>query len=163
MEKKTKTKKEAKPKETGLFDIIRWVFCDPQKLYEAPKELLEKNFFMANRIFSIQFPLQANAFQCTTKTNGAEALKCWADFMKSKGYTRVPGFVFTKGAQRSKEDKERAAAIPDSLIREYAKHYKTSVKDVNSALKLVKGAEQDLADFKEMLEAKVEKQKISKR
>ena len=70
-EKKPKVVKEKKEKsdEIGLFDIINYIFCNPSKLREVPKSLLDRNFFMINRMLGIGFPMQANAFQLNCINN----------------------------------------------------------------------------------------------
>lgn len=162
MAKKEKTEKkvkEPKPKkeksnEIGLFDIINYIFCNPKKLREVPKVLLDRNFFMINRILGIGFPMQAQAFQIG-KTNNVETIYCWSDFLISKGYHRVPGFVFTKGVQRTKDSIESKKKVPESLIKEYASHYKLSIKDIHQALKFFpEGMELDILNFKKRQEVK---------
>ena len=152
-EPKEKKAKEDKPKELGLFDILRSMFTyGSARLNEFPKVLIDRNYFMINRILAIQFPMQAQVFQ-QGKINNVEIVYCWADFLKMKGYTKVPGFVYTKGVQRSKESVEAKKKIPESLIREYARHYNVSMKDIHAALSLTANAEEELMKFKKRIES----------
>lgn len=152
-ETKEKKDKENKPKELGLFDILKSMFMyGSARLNEFPKVLIDRNYFMINRILSIQFPMQAHVFQ-QGKINNVEIVYCWADFLKMKGYTKVPGFVYTKGVQKSKEFSEAKKKVPESLIREYAKHYNVSMKDIHAALVLTANAEEELLKFKKRIES----------
>jgi hypothetical protein len=157
--KKKKEPKEEKVKEIGLFDILRFMFTDMNKLKEVPKNLLDRNFFMINRILGIQYPMQAQIFQ-TGKVNNIEVVYCWADYLqKSIGYLRVPGFVFTKGVQRSKDEVESKKKVPESLIKSYANYYKLSIKDIHSALYFYPDLmESEIKNFEKFLNGEVVKQ-----
>ena len=87
---------------------------------------------MINRIFAIQFPLQAQFFNKLTM-NEADVIKCWAQFAVSKlGYGRVPSFVFTKGGKKTME--EQNDGISKELKEAYCKHFQISINDFNDML-----------------------------
>jgi len=124
-----------KPKAIGPYDIIKMMFTDSQGFDNLSKLTLERNFFMINRIMSIQFPMQA---QCFNQTNIRydQVIQAWRQFAVSKlGYGRVPSFVFTKGAKASAADK-----LPDEISKElkeeYCKHYNISKKDFSDMLEM---------------------------
>ena len=97
--KEQKTEKMVKPKAIGPYDIVKMMFTNVAEFDKLSNSILSRNFFMINRIMSIQYPLQAQCFN-NLHVNNADAVKCWKNFIVSKlGYGKVPGFVFTKGAK----------------------------------------------------------------
>lgn len=126
-------KKENKPKEIGLFDIIKYLFTDTNKLNELSDITLSRNAFMINRYMSIMYPQQANILQIN-KINQVEVIKFWGEFLKVyKG--RTPGWVFTKGQKKATEEHESTKTdVSKALIRLYCNYYNLSIKDVENAL-----------------------------
>lgn len=136
--KKVEEEKIVKPKAIGPYDIIKMIFTDKDQFNSLSKNILSKNFFMINRIFAIQFPLQANCFN-KLSNDSALVIKAWADFACRKiGYGRVPGFVFTRGAKASEDKKEQEndfSVSKDDKIK-YCLHYNISLKDFDDMLEL---------------------------
>ena len=125
------------PKVPGPYDIINMIFTNASEFNKLSNTLLEKNFFMINRIFSIKYPLQAAIFNKLT-INMAEVIKCWAVFIVSKeGYGKVPYFVYTKGAKKTEEKKD-TYNISKELKTEYCKRYKLSLRDYDDLYLLYK-------------------------
>lgn len=124
---------ESKKNEIGLFDIIKYLFTDSNKLNSVPTTILLKNAFMINRYMSIMYPQQANILQIN-KINQIEVIKFWSDFLKVYN-NKVPGWVYTKGQKRSLEETEmKKKDVSSSLIKSYCNYYNISIKDVNNAL-----------------------------
>lgn len=119
------------PKAIGPYDIINMMFTSINEFNNLTDTILDKNFFMINRVFSIKYPLQAAIFNKTT-INTAAVIKSWATFITGKeGYGRVPYFVYTKGAKKSSENTNTDEKIDKDLIKEYCKRYKINLKDFN--------------------------------
>lgn len=135
--KKTDKEKTEQPKtkskEIGLFDIIKYMFTDTNKLNELSDITLSRNAFMINRYMSIMYPQQANILQIN-KINQIEVIKFWGEFLKIyKG--RTPGWVFTKGQKKATEEHESIkTSVSSALIRSYCNYYNLSNKDVENAL-----------------------------
>jgi hypothetical protein len=122
------------PKAIGPYDIIKLMFTDLQGFDKLSNTMLERNAFMINRIFAIQFPAQAQCFN-NSKINSADVVRSWRLFaVKTLGFGKVPGFVYTKGAKKSSELKEKVDNIAKDLREAYCKHYQISLRDFNDLL-----------------------------
>jgi hypothetical protein len=86
-----------------LFDIVKNVFN--KKGWEKVTSLdKSRNFFMINRIMSIQFPIQANQFN-RSKINPIPVIDWWHEAMS--GYFKaVPSWIYTKTKKGEKKVKE---------------------------------------------------------
>lgn len=123
-----------KSKRITHFDIINYMFTDIKAFNNLTKYVLEQNFFMLNRTFSIKYPLQAQFFN-KLNVNMASVVRFWQKFLVSKeGFGRKPFFVFTKGAKKSSESKAKADSFNKDLICEYCKRYHLSLRDFNDML-----------------------------
>lgn len=86
-----------------LFDIIKLIFN--KKGWDKVSGLdKSKNFFMINRIMSIQFPLQANQFN-KNKINPIPVVDWWHGSM-SNYFKTVPPWIYTKTKKTEKKTKE---------------------------------------------------------
>ena len=131
--KEQKTEKMVKPKAIGPYDIVKMMFTNVAEFDKLSNSILSRNFFMINRIMSIQYPLQAQCFN-NLHVNNADAVKCWKNFIVSKlGYGKVPGFVFTKGAKASAELTNKSGYSKE-LKEQYCKFYKISLSDLEDML-----------------------------
>ena len=77
-----------------LFDVIKTIFKKGKAWDEVGKNDKVKNFFMINRIMSVQFPIQANQFN-HTKVSPRPVIDWWHDTM-SNYYSKTPPWIFTK-------------------------------------------------------------------
>ena len=130
------------------FDIINLIFTNYIEFKKLSDIILEKNYFIINRVFSIKYPLQAVQFN-NTYINKAQVIKAWALFITAKeGYGKVPYFIYTKGAKKVNEQLKSKTSFKfdDSLIYNYCKRYNISLKD----FKNIKSLYQDelIADMK---------------
>lgn len=136
--KKTNTTVDAeKPKAIGPYDIITMMFTNFEEFNKLTDTILDKNFFLINRVFSIKYPLQAAMFN-KTNINTAQVIKSWALFISNKeGYGKVPYFVYTKGVKKSSETTNKTKdKLDKSLICEYCKRYNITLKDFNALFSL---------------------------
>ena len=79
MTKKTESIISAKAKMPGPYDIIKLMFTDVQGFDKLSDIILERNSFMINRIFAIQFPAHAQIFN-TMGMKGSNTVKAWRIF-----------------------------------------------------------------------------------
>ena len=114
-----------------FFDFIKVVFNSQEYSQITPGEK-RKHFFLTNRRYAIQFPMQANALQ-NLKINQAAVMDFWNVFL-SKQYKYVPGWIYTKGVKKSVEIKEKKLTVSNELIKEYCKYVKCDPKSVKDAL-----------------------------
>jgi hypothetical protein len=117
-----------------LFDIIQIIFTNPSKYSLLSNLEKRKYFFILNRRFAIQHPMQANALQ-HIKVNQVAVIDFWQNFLKKqyKGY--IPKWIYTKGVKKTQEIKEKKLTINNDLINEYCKHYMIDRKSILDALK----------------------------
>lgn len=115
-----------------LFEITKIIFEKPHEWKDITIGEKKKYFFIINRMFAIQFPMQANALQ-NNKINQVGVMDFWQDFMR-KRYQRTPNWMFTKGVAKTKEIKEKKSNIPETLINEYSKRMSVDKKSIIDAL-----------------------------
>lgn len=127
----------ATTKALSPFDIITLMFTNINEFNNLSDAILDKNFFIINRVFSIKYPMQACVFN-KLGINTAHVVRAWSRFATAKeGYGRVPYFVYTKGAKKSKETVvKKTDNISTDTIYEYCKRYHISLKEYND-LKLI--------------------------
>ena len=82
-----------------LFDILKAFFSD-KKWEDVSKVDKSRNFFMINRIMSITFPLQAQAFN-NTKIDPAPVVDFWKTTL-NRSYKTTPGWFFTATTKKEK-------------------------------------------------------------
>lgn len=117
-----------KPKSIGPFDIINLMFTNKVEFDKLSNSILSKNFFMINRIFSIQFPLQA---ECFNKLNidTANVIRSWQTFATANlGYGKVPFFVYTKGSKKTNEDNIQELFTKEEK-QDYCNFYNITLKE----------------------------------
>lgn len=115
-----------------LFDLIKRMFEDPEGYKEATKGDKKKFFFILQRRFAIQYPLQANVLN-QLRINQEEAIDVWQRFLRKK-YVKIPFWMFTKGVKKAKEAKEKKINISIRVVEEYAKKHRLDLKSVWEAL-----------------------------
>ena len=80
--------------------------------------------------------MQAAVFN-HAKINPAEVVKCWADYVKKKGYTSVPGFVFIQGKKKAADTNlVQKKKIPEKVLQEFSWHKSISLKDLKFAMSM---------------------------
>jgi hypothetical protein len=77
-----------------LFDVIKTIFKKDKDWDKVSRNDKVRNFFMINRIMSVQFPIQAQQFN-HTKVLPRPVVDWWHATL-SKHYTKMPGWIFTK-------------------------------------------------------------------
>ena len=116
-----------------LFDFTKILFENPEEYDKIPPGEKRKQYFMINRRFAIQFPMQANALQ-HLKVNQAAVVDFWQKFMKQYN-GRTPGWMYTKGIKKAKEVKEKKNhGVSEELISTYAIRMEIDKKSIIDAL-----------------------------
>lgn len=90
-----------------LFDIVKTIFKPKKDWDKVSRNDKTRNFFMLNRIMSIQFPIQANQFN-HTKISPRPVADWWHSTL-SNHYTKMPSWIFTK----TKKSGDKKNAIKD--------------------------------------------------
>ena len=125
------------------------MFEDPIAYEEVGRGEKRKNFFMINRRFAIQHPMQAQALN-TLRINQEGAVDIWQRFLR-KQYKKTPFWMFTKGVKKAKEVKEKKINIPTEVIEEYAKRHRLDLQSVWDALEFFpKEMSKELKDFEKL-------------
>ena len=117
-----------------LFDLIKVIFKHNKDYDKVTFGEKKKHFFLLNRRFAINFPMQAHVLQ-HLKIDPAGVIDFWRDFM-IKQYKYVPGWMYTKGVKKAVETKEKKTNISESLILEYARVFDVDHKSIREALVL---------------------------
>ena len=115
-----------------LFDLIKVIFEDPKAYEDVTPGDKRKNFFMINRRFAIQHPMQAHVLN-NLRISQDGAVDIWQRFMR-KQYKKTPYWMWTKGVKKAKEKKEKEINIPNAIIEEFAKRNMLDIHSVRDAL-----------------------------
>ena len=136
-----------------FFDAIKIIFTDPVKYKELTRGEKQKFYFLLNRRFAINFPMQANALQ-HLKINQAAVIDFWQNFIR-KQYKYIPGWMYTKGVKKAQEVKEKKLNISNETIKEYCKRFKVDPKSVRDALEFYEtDMVKELKQFENILKQK---------
>ena len=135
---------------TEFFDLIKIIFTDSSQYNDIPRGEKQKHYFLLQRRFAIQFPMQANVLQ-SLKINQSAVIDFWHIFLR-KQYKYVPNWMYTKGVKKTQEVKEKKLTVSNELIKEYCKYMKIDPKSVKDALefwpdKMI----EELKEFEKML------------
>ncbi len=115
-----------------LFDFIKIIFTNSTEYKNILPGEKRKHFFMCQRRFAINFPLQANALQ-HLKINQAAVIDFWQRFL-TKQYRYVPSWMYIKGVKKSQIVKEQKLNISNELIKEYCIYMRADPKSVKDAI-----------------------------
>jgi hypothetical protein len=137
-----------------LFDVIKTIFKKGKSWDEVGKNDKVKNFFMINRILSIQWPVQANQFN-HIKISPSPVVDWWHGTM-SNYYSKSPSWIFTKTKKKEgKEEKkvdfsdyeeaeifimkrfEISKREISDMKRFYPKKYESWIKEISVQLKSI--------------------------
>jgi hypothetical protein len=141
-----------KSTEPGLFDYIGMMFKDPSKFTKLHSYTKAKQFFMAQRFFSIKFPIQAQMFN-HININGAHSVQYWCDSL-SKINNSTPQWIFNtlRDTKKQKEEKKKENVVDEETLIEYCKRMQCSKKDLETAIKFYPEKMNDeLNSFEKML------------
>jgi len=116
-----------------LFDIIKLIFNNKQKEWKSVGKIdKSRNFFMINRIMSIQFPVQANQFN-KLKVVPAPVVDWWHDTLSAR-FSKPPIWLYTKTkkSDTTKTEEAKTSELTESFIRD---KYMISKRDIETIKK----------------------------
>lgn len=115
-----------------LFKLVNHIFSNKTNEWKNIKRSDKaKNFFMINRFFSIQFPIQAQMIN-RNGIDGAAIVDMWKQ-VGSK-FTKTPGWIFTK-TKKVETKKETKKEYSKELIDLYLRVNKIGIDDFNLLIK----------------------------
>ncbi len=117
----------------NLFEIIQTIFTNPLKYSSISNGDKRKYYFLLQRRFAVQYPMQANLLQ-HIKINQSAVIDFWQAFLR-KQYRQTPGWIYVKGVKKTQENKEKKINVSNNLINEYCKYYNVDRKSVDDALR----------------------------
>jgi len=111
-----------------LFEIVKNIFSTNDKNWKSVGRIdKSRNFFMVNRIMSIQFPIQANQFN-KLKVTPAPVVDWWRDTLSHR-FSKPPVWIYTKTKKVEKQEETQIKESPEveSFIRD---KYKITRRDL---------------------------------
>lgn len=113
-----------------LFDIVKKIFDKKDSSWETVSQIdKSRNFFMINRIMSIQFPLQANQFN-HIKIAPPNVIDWWRNNLCSR-YTKTPNWIYTKTKKKEKKEKEKAEVLEIDEVEKFIRdRFEISKRDI---------------------------------
>jgi hypothetical protein len=111
-----------------LFDIVKNIFSTNDKNWKSVGRIdKSRNFFMVNRIMSIQFPIQANQFN-KLKVTPAPVVDWWRDTLSHR-FSKPPVWIYTKTKKVEKQEETQIKESPEveAFIRD---KYKVTRRDL---------------------------------
>ncbi len=114
-----------------LFDIVKLIFSSKEKDWKSVgNNDKARNFFMINRIMSIQFPIQANQFN-KLKVVPTHVVDWWHDTL-SKRFSKPPVWLYTKTKKNTAEkaDSVETSEAVEEFIRSKFKVSKRDLADL---------------------------------
>lgn len=111
-----------------LFDLVKNIFSINEKVWKSVGRIdKSRNFFMVNRIMSIQFPIQANQFN-KLRVTPPPVVDWWRDTLSHR-FSKPPAWIYTKTKKVEKVDspKQKDSVEVETFIRE---KYKISRRDL---------------------------------
>jgi len=95
-----------------LFDIVKNVFIRDKKKWDSVSKIdKNRNFFMINRIMSIQYPIQANMFNRMRVTPN-RVVDWWQSNLSVK-YGKSPKWIFTSTNKKNKKVDKKSSDPSD--------------------------------------------------
>lgn len=123
--------KKTNSKDIDLFDFIKILFTKPNEYNKLNNYIKMKHFFMVNRFMSIQFPMEAQAFNINGISQ-AYVMDCWQ--LVATKYGKVPGWIYTKLSKGAK-NKPPYEAKPDA-VEMYLSLNEISMREYKDAFKV---------------------------
>ena len=122
-------KKKKKKKSIGPYQIMKMMLEERHSFDALTDSVLKDNYFLINRQLAALFPQQA-AKLSLIKINEAQVIRFWANFLKVKGYTRIPYIKTEKQSIANVNIDE----LDEEMLANYMKRYNLSKRDLNDML-----------------------------
>jgi len=116
-----------------LFDIIKTIFKSDKDWKNVGRNDKVRNFFMINRIMSIQFPAQANQFN-HTKVSPRPVVDWWHNTL-SKHYSKQPSWIFTSTKKKAKTEEKKDPEIYSAAEEFIIKRFEISKREISDLKK----------------------------
>lgn len=134
----------------GPFEISKIIFESPGEYLSLTKGDKRSNFFILQRRFAINFPVQANLLQ-HIKTNQEASIDFWHRFLRKK-YDKTPFWMFIQGVKKNQEKEEKKTKISSESLMKYCQFYQKDYKQVRDAIKFFpEQMAKEIADFEKMM------------
>ena len=112
-----------------LFDIIKTIFKSDKDWKTVGRNDKVRNFFMINRIISIQFPTQANQFN-HTKFSPIPVVDWWHNTL-SGHYSKQPAWIFTSTKKKAKVEETKAAEVYENAEELVMEKFEISRREIS--------------------------------
>ena len=112
-----------------LFDIIKTIFKSDKDWKTVGRNDKVRNFFMINRIMSIQFPTQANQFN-HTKVSPRPVVDWWHNTL-SGHYSKQPAWIFTSTKKKAKVEEKKSAEFYENAEELVMKKFEISKREIS--------------------------------
>ena len=114
-----------------LFDIIKTIFKSDTEWNKVSNSDKIRNYFMINRIMSINFPIQADQFN-RNKISPYPVADWWHRTL-SKNYNRVPEWIYTKTNKPKKNKPDNKIKLEgfDDIERWICERFQVSKRELN--------------------------------
>lgn len=111
-----------------LFDIIKTIFKSDKDWKNVGRNDKVRNFFMINRIMSIQFPVQANQFN-HIRISQKPVIDWWHNTLSSY-YSKQPPWIFTSTKKKPKINEPKIAEAYDQAEFLVIEKYEISKREI---------------------------------
>lgn len=140
-----------------LFDIVKNIFVRDNKKWESISKVdKNRNFFMINRIMSIQYPVQANIFN-KMRVTPFRVIDWWKSNLSIK-YGKSPKWTFTSTNKKNNKSDKKSTTMKDyqeaenlicskfnislrdldQIKKFYPERYEEWIRDINDQIGLKK-------------------------
>ncbi len=134
----------------GPFEVSKIIFESPGQYSDLTKGDKRSNFFILQRRFAINFPIQAHLLQ-HIRINMEASVDWWQRFLR-KQYTKTPYWMFQKGVKFHQEKEEKKIKITSETISEYCRFYQKDPKQIKDAINFYPEEMQKMMnDFQKMM------------
>lgn len=113
-------------KHIQLFDLIKVMFTNPGKYEKLGNIDKERNSFMINRVFSIQYPMQSHMLS-RMGIKGIHIVDFWQRIARRN--RRVPQWIYTKTKNNQTKTKPFKYTLKDPEVKWYMNKHQLSEKD----------------------------------
>ncbi len=118
------------------FDVLKYMFEDPEKYDKLSRKEKRDAFFIVNRVMAANFPVQADLLN-RAGGNTAEKLDFWKHTVR-KRTNRTPGWAFTKPKKAEsdfKGDRVSDLNVSASTLEKYSEVFEVGQKDFEDLMR----------------------------
>jgi hypothetical protein len=132
------------------FEISKIMFESPGQYADLTKGDKRSNFFILQRRFAINYPIQANLLQ-HIRINMEATIDWWQRYLR-KTYQRTPKWMYMEGVKKNKEKEEKKAKISAEAISEYCTFYQKDPKQIKDAIRFYpEDMQKEISGFQKMM------------